>query len=227
MSQKFFITGTDTEVGKTLFSCALIRALRAKQHTVMAFKPIAAGCETIAGEPKNEDALAIIKALEFSGEYAQVNPIALHQPIAPHIAAALEDKVLSVEKLQQLIDLDNQSAQFTLVEGAGGWLVPLNHQETMADYVVAEKIPVILVVGLKLGCINHALLTAAMIRQQGLTLAGWVANYIDPNMLNQSQNIETLKQSLECPLVAEIPFLAGADKIEAAANCVKLETIVG
>jgi dethiobiotin synthetase len=227
MTAKIFITGTDTEVGKTFFSCALIRALRESNHTVMAYKPIAAGCELIDGNPKNEDALALIKALDFSGDYTLINPIALRQPIAPHIAAELEQVTLSVKKLQQSINLANSKTQLTLVEGAGGWLVPLNNTETMADYAVAENLSVILVVGLKLGCINHALLTAAMIRRQGLTLVGWVANHIDPDMLNQTQNIETLKKQLNCPLIAEIPFLEGTDKIEAASKCVKLETIVG
>ena len=211
---RIFITGTDTEVGKTLFTVALIHALQKASKSVTAFKPVAAGCELIDEQWSNEDARAIIEALETKVDYQSVNPVALKSPIAPHIAATQESVTLNVERLQGLVDLDAQDSEFVLVEGAGGWLVPLNDQETFADYVKAEQLDVILVVGLKLGCINHALLTQQSIKNSGLNLIGWVANHVDLDMLEQQANIETLTQSLDCPLVAEIPWLGLREKAQ-------------
>ncbi len=225
MQKKLFITGTDTEVGKTLFTCALIKALQDAGKSILAFKPVAAGCELINNQLKNEDALAIQETLTGSIEYQKVNPIALRQPIAPHIAANIEQLDLNVSLLQQKIDLKSLEHEFLLIEGAGGWLVPLNDKETFADYAVAESMQVILVVGLKLGCINHALLTQQNIAQQGLKLVGWVANHIDPDMQNHQQNIETLKQRLDCPMLAEIPYITHSSKIIEASKCVKLDEL--
>lgn len=208
---KIFITGTDTEVGKTFFTVALIHALQNAGKSVMAYKPVAAGCELIDGRWSNEDARAIIQALNAKVDYQTVNPVALKSPIAPHIAAQQESIELNVEHLQAKVNLAVQDVDFLLVEGAGGWLVPLNKHQTFADYAQAEQLDVILVVGLKLGCINHALLTEQAIKNSGLNLIGWVANHVDPNMLEQQANIETLTQSLNCPLLAEIPWLTPSE----------------
>ena len=223
--RRIFITGTDTEVGKTLFTTALIKALTQASVPVMAVKPVAAGCEMLAGEAKNEDALAIIEALPQSLAYTQVNPVALIQPIAPHIAAESEGISLSSQGLSKACQLDQYPQPFILVEGAGGWLVPLNSKETFADFVAAEKLEVILVVGLKLGCINHALLTQQSIIAGGLKLVGWVANHVDPTMHCQSENLQTLTRQLNCPLIAEIPFLKQEDKITSAARYVSIDRL--
>ena len=223
--KRYFITGTDTEVGKTFFTCALIRALKQQKISVFGYKPVAAGCEIIDGQWRNEDALAIIEAMskpsqqsqseDLAYSYGKINPFALIEPIAPHIAASNEGKSLSVAQLTGAVDLNANQENVVLVEGAGGWMVPLNGSETFADYVVAEQLEVILVVGMKLGCINHALMTQQAIKNAGLKLVGWVANYIDPKMQEQQANLETLKQRLKCPLVAEIPFIR-ADQANSA-----------
>jgi len=224
--RRIFITGTDTEVGKTLFTTALIKALTMAEVPVMAVKPVAAGCETIAGEARNEDALAIIEALPQPVAYAQVNPIALRHPVAPHIAARAEEITLGVQTLSQACQLQQFPQPFVLVEGAGGWLVPLNSSETLADFAAAQGLEIILVVGLKLGCINHALLTQQSIIASGLKLAGWVANHIDPDMDCQSENLHTLKQLLKCPLIAEIPFLEQEEQITSAARYVRIDRLI-
>lgn len=221
-----FITGTDTEVGKTFFTACLITALQAKGVTVSAFKPVAAGCEMVDGEARNEDALTLIQALNHSPSYKTVNPFALTQPIAPHIAAEQEGVDLTVSHLQSACRSNKNSSDFCLVEGAGGWLVPLNGEETFADYAVAEQCEVILVVGMKLGCINHALLTQQVVKATGLKLIGWVANFIDPDMQVQNENLETLKNRLDCPLLAEIPYLPEINAIEKASRYVKLDSLI-
>ncbi|TQV72951.1 dethiobiotin synthase [Aliikangiella marina] len=225
-SAPFFITGTDTEVGKTFFTASLIGALQAAGKTVSAFKPVAAGCEIVDGLPRNDDALTLIAALDDKPDYERVNPFALKQPIAPHIAAIQEGVELSVEAVAKACPVNKVTSDFCLVEGAGGWLVPLNAAETFADYARFENCEVILVVGMKLGCINHAMLTQAAINAAGLNLIGWVANFIDPNMQVQKENLATLKSSLKCPLIAEIPYLTGDNAIESASRCVKLEALL-
>ncbi len=214
MQRRLFITGTDTNVGKTLFSVALIRALQNHHHSVRAFKPIAAGCERLSDGLKNDDALQLIDALTIDVSYEQVNPIALEPAIAPHIAAENSQIELSVERIKHLCSLKKHQEDYLVIEGAGGWLVPLNQQESLADYVESEQLEVILVVGLKLGCLNHALLTQANILSRGLKLVGWVANQIDPEMQNQQENVETLKQQINAPLIAEIPFLKNDNRLQ-------------
>lgn len=226
MKQKrLFITGTDTEVGKTFFTAALVTRLQ-KQFSVLALKPVAAGCEWKDGYWQNEDALQLIEAMRESHGYHEINPIALQPPIAPHIAANQANIELSIASLRQACPLQYSQQDFIVVEGAGGWLVPLNENETFADYVKAENLEVILVVGLKLGCINHALLTADSIRSRGVSLVGWVANHIDSQMLNQQENIETLKNRLECPLIAEIPYIDDDKSILSASRYVNIDAVI-
>ncbi len=220
--KKIFITGTDTDVGKTFFTAALVTALQNEKRSVIALKPVAAGCEMLDGQLKNEDALTLIDVMNEDVSYQYINPIALTKPIAPHISAIEDGVELSVESIQQACNLSNYSQYHLLVEGAGGWLVPLNDNETFADYVVAESLDVILVVGMKLGCINHALLSQQSIASSGLKLVGWVANHIDPSMLNQNQNIETLSKALNCPLIAQIPHLTGDNLAAQASKYVKI-----
>jgi len=226
LPRRLFITGTDTEVGKTLFTSALIHALQNAGERVQAFKPVAAGCELIDAAWRNDDALRLQRALNYSCDYASINPIALKAAIAPHLAAAEQGIELSVRQLMKACPLP--VSNWVLVEGAGGWLVPLNDHETFADYAKAEGLEVILVVGMKLGCINHALLSAQSIRAMGLNLAGWVANHIDPRMQRQAQNLATLQRALNCPLLAEIPHLLSEESNylgEIAAKYVKIAAL--
>ncbi len=209
----FFITGTDTDVGKTLVTCGLLRLLRKEGFTTAAVKPIAAGCEQTAQGLRNDDALALQREVTLDLSYAQINPIALRPAIAPHIAARRAGIELVAEDIaqscQQVIEL---GADFTLVEGAGGWSLPLNLvPETLADVVVTLQLPVMLVVALRLGCLNHALLTAAAIKRRGLTLAGWVGNCTAVRTMTAlDENIETLKVVLAAPCLGIIPYLTNA-----------------
>lgn len=215
--KKVFIAGTDTDVGKTLVSVALLRLAREKNFTTAAIKPIAAGCKKSAEGLRNDDALALQSIITAPLLYGEINPIALEPAIAPHIAAnnihcEITAKYLA-DKCDQIFQKNND---FTLVEGAGGWSVPLNDSETLADLAKLLKIPVVLVVGLKLGCINHALLTFNAIKIDGLVINGWVANQVDKNMASVNENIETLTQRLPCPFLGHIPFLHSPSAVNAS-----------
>lgn len=213
----YFVTGTNTEVGKTWISRALLLAARARGLRTIAIKPIAAGCERTPAGLRNEDALHLQDAITEDLLYQQINPIALEPPIAPHIAAERVGLDLSADYLaQRCAETLREAHDFALVEGAGGWRVPLNRRETLADLAVALQMPVILVVGMELGCINHALLTAEAIRRDGLRLAGWVANSPAEAMPCLEENIATLRNRLGAPLLGQIPFDAAGDPGSAA-----------
>ncbi|MFT6916702.1 MAG: dethiobiotin synthetase [Motiliproteus sp.] len=219
MAQRYFITGTDTDAGKTLATAALLQAARQRGLRCFGLKPIAAGVETSAAGVGNGDALLLMAHSSVKLSYAQSNPVLLADPIAPHLAAQREGKNIRVDRLAGYCrGALLTPADLVLVEGAGGWRVPLNHRETLADLAKELKLPVILVVGMRLGCLNHALLTAEAIAADGLPLAGWVANQIDPQMRCYQENLDTLKSRLRAPLLAEIPHLPGAS-IEDAAHC--------
>src|SRR5690606_27505056 len=188
----FFITGTDTGVGKTLITAGLLLAAKSRGLSTAALKPVAAGCEVTEAGLRNEDALLLQSVITQDLAYEQINPIALQPAIAPHIAAQQAKRILSVDRLSGFCRGVLNSADVTLVEGAGGWRVPLNPAETLADLARVLQLPVILVVGIRLGCINHALLTVEAIARDGLQLVGWVANLIDPEMSNQQENIARL-----------------------------------
>lgn len=206
--EKFFITGTDTDVGKTLVSMALLQLARESNLSTAAVKPVAAGCSQSTDGLRNNDALALQSIITAALAYDEINPIALEPAIAPHIAANNIACVLSVKSLAEKCEqVFQKNYDFVLVEGAGGWRVPLNATETLADLAALLRIPVVLVVGLKLGCINHALLTLEAIRNDGLVVSGWVANQIDKNMAVVGENVETLVQRLPCPFLGHIPFL--------------------
>ena len=194
MKKRFFVTGTDTDAGKTFVSVLILEALKAAGHSTLALKPIAAGCDEIDGELRNDDALKLKAAMTNPLPYQQINPVALKSAIAPHLAAAEEGRRLSVDRLAGLIRGALMTpADVTLIEGAGGWLVPLNERETLGNLVAELQLPVILVVGVRLGCLNHALLTVQAVAAAGLTLVGWVANCIDPLAAKIDENIQTLK----------------------------------
>ena len=203
----FFVTGTDTGVGKTLMSAGLLLAAKERGLSTAALKPVAAGCEVTAEGLRNDDALLLQSVITQSLAYEQINPIALEPAIAPHIAAQQARRVLSVDRLAGFCRGVLNQADFTLVEGAGGWRVPLNSAETLADLARTLQLPVILIVGIRLGCINHAMLTVEAIARDGLPLAGWVANIIDPDMPCQQENIVSLQQRLAAPCLGVVPYL--------------------
>lgn len=216
MAQAYFITGTDTDAGKTTISAGLLCAAKQQRRSTLAMKPVASGCEMTEQGLRNSDALALIAQSTVKLPYAQINPYTFAPAIAPHIAADEAGVELCVDHLYQAAQVVLQHrADFTLIEGAGGWRVPISNTEFLSDFAIALNMPVILVVGVKLGCINHALLTVEAIRNDGLELAGWVANVIDPDCARFAENIEYLKQHIAAPCLAEVPHLAisGAEYI--------------
>lgn len=209
MTRTYFVTGTDTEVGKTAVSCALLEAARRAGRSTAAVKPVAAGCDS---EGRNEDALALQQSISMSLPYAQINPVALQPAIAPHIAAEQAGRRLQADRLAGLCrGVMGLGADLVLIEGAGGWRVPLGPRETFADIAINLQVDVILVVAMRLGCINHALLTAEAISRDGLRLAGWVANQPGPEMSCHRENLDTLCRWLPAPLLGELPRFAPFD----------------
>lgn len=208
MTKQYFVTGTDTDAGKTFCASAILYQAQRQGLTSLGLKPIAAGCSETDEGLRNDDALSLIAHSSEKLPYKEVNPIALRAAIAPHIAAEQEATPVSVKQLQRLLQPGlAHNAQLTLIEGAGGWLVPLNQQENLSDLAVALNLPVILVIGLKLGCINHSLLTVQALQQQGLTLAGWVGSCVEQHMPVREQNIITLKQQISAPCLGIVPHL--------------------
>ena len=220
----FFIAGTDTNVGKTLVAAGLLVAAKTHGLTTAALKPLAAGCEKTEAGLRNADALLLQSVISLPLVYEQINPIALESAIAPHIAAQQERRVLSADRLAGFCRGSLNLADFTLVEGAGGWRVPLNPQETLADVAKILRLPVILVVGVRLGCISHALLTTEAIRNDGLHLAGWVANCIDAGMPALQENIYSLAARIPAPCLGVVPWLENATP-EAAASALDNEAL--
>ena len=207
MNRGLFVTGTDTGVGKTLVSCALLERWRAAGRRTAAMKPVAAGCRWQDGGWRNDDALALAAAATEPRDYALVNPVALEAACAPHLAAAEQGAGLHLDDLVQGYHRLAAGADVTLVEGAGGWRVPLAWPHTLADLPVRLGLPVLLVVGIRLGCLNHALLTAEAVRSDGLALAGWVASVLDPEDRRAEAQVETLARRLPGPLVGVVPHL--------------------
>ncbi len=208
----YFITGTDTGVGKTLTALGLMYGLQERGQQVVGMKPIACGGQYKEGALCNEDALALQQAGSISLSYRQVNPVLFEPPIAPHIAAQEARHPIDVAEILTAFQDLAARADRVIVEGAGGWLVPLNKSDTMATLAQNLALPVILVVGLRLGCLNHALLTAASIHSHGLALAGWVANLIDPGFRRADDNVAALEERIPAPLLARLPRLASSDQ---------------
>lgn len=202
--KRWFITGTDTEIGKTRVACAWIRMLVARGERVAAMKPVASGCVQAGDGLRSEDALALLDATNVSLEYQQVNPYAYAPPIAPHIAAAQAGEAPNPSRIAAVADAIE--ADHLVIEGVGGWCVPLSEDAMLADLVRLLRAEVILVVGMRLGCINHALLSAAKIAQDDCVLAGWVANRLDPDMAEYGNNRKTLEKYLQAPLLAALPW---------------------
>ena len=214
----FFVTGTDTEVGKTFVTEALLILLNKKGLLTAGYKPIAAGCELTSQGLRNEDAMALQKHSSIDLSYDEVNPIAFEAAIAPHLAAqkSSEDitaQPISIDTVREgFIRLLQKKPEVLFVEGAGGWRLPLGidfegHPRYLSEFVVERNLSVILVVGMRLGCLNHAVLTAECIRNDGLKITGWVANQVDPKMPFLDDNIDSLKALLDAPFIGTIPRL--------------------
>lgn len=202
MSIGFFVTGTDTNVGKTLVSCSLIHAFAKTGRSVVGMKPIAAGCEN--GRWLDVDQLSAASTRQF--DRAVINSYHLLAPVAPQIAANYEAVDIDIAVIQQAFHIVQKAVDIVIVEGVGGFVVPLTSQTDTSDLAVALNLPVVMVVGLRLGCLNHALLTAEAIRARRLPLVGWVANMIDPQMDDIAENIEALKGRLVSPLIGILPY---------------------
>lgn len=203
MKQVVFVTGTDTGAGKTFVCCELLRRAATQGQKTLGLKPLAAGAAMTTGGLRNDDALALQAASTVALPYDSINPFCFAEPVAPHLAAARHGIAITAAAMARHITsvIAATDADYIVVEGAGGWRVPLNDTETLADVVQLLQLPVILVVGMKLGCINHALLTADAILADGLTLTGWVANDLGEPMACLADNIATLALRLGEPLL--------------------------
>ena len=215
MRNSVFITGTDTGIGKTYASMALLHALRGAGLRAVGMKPVASGCMATAEGLRNEDALALQSASSGSPDYADVNPLAYAAAVSPHLAAAAEGRRVELAPVQAAYARLAARADMVVVEGVGGWLAPLSDTLVAGDLARVLGLPVILVVGLRLGCLNHALLSARAIAADGCTLLGWIGNCIDPAMLEPERNLDTLRTRLPAPCLGVIAH----DAATAAAAC--------
>jgi len=213
--ERYFVTGTDTEVGKTVASSALLQAARFQGLKTVGYKPVASGSEMTAEGLRNTDALALQRNSSVALSYQAVNPYTFAEPTSPHIVSHDEQRPISFSVLSAGLRALEEQAEWVLVEGAGGWFTPLSDDLTFADWVAGEQLPVILVVGIKLGCINHAMLTALAVKQSGLRLAGWIANDVVAPGKRHHEYLATLKHRIHAPFLGEIPWLAdGAENAE-------------
>lgn len=204
MSRGFFVTGTDTGVGKTYVAQVLLHQLARAGYKVAGMKPVASGCRATPLGLRNSDAMALRVASNLELDYADVNPYAFEEPVAPHLAAGNSE--IHLGRIQECLARVRARADWVVVEGAGGWRVPLNPRAAISDLARLLALPVILVVGMRLGCINHALLSAEAITRDGAPLAGWVANEMTPNMRRVADNIATLRDRMPVPLLGVIPY---------------------
>jgi dethiobiotin synthetase len=210
-SLRLFVTGTDTGVGKTLAACALLHRLRTRGLRALGMKPVAAGVQPSPDGPINPDVVALYQASSFRAPLNEVNPYSFEPAIAPHIAAAAAGVRIELDRIVQAFIALRQRADSIVVEGVGGFLVPLNDREDAADLAVALALPVVLVVGMRLGCLNHALLTQQAVAARSLRLCGWIANSIDPHMARFEQNLQALRERVAAPLLGVIPNRSAPD----------------
>lgn len=221
-----FVAGTDTGVGKSLVAATLLAGARATGCSTAAMKPVASGCEEIDGMLKNDDALLLQKYCTLNLAYEEINPVALRAAVAPHLAAGLEGRQLSLQRLVGFARaVFSARADFTVVEGAGGWRVPLNQREYLSGLPQALQLPVVLVVGIRLGCINHAVLSAEAIASDGLRLVGWIANHLSDDMPLAAENVQTLRQLLPAPCLGEMPWQPGAQP-DSFVSCLDMTTLL-
>ncbi|MCU7555255.1 dethiobiotin synthase [Alteromonas sp. ASW11-19] len=214
----YFVTGTDTDVGKTYVSSLLLQAAAQLGKRSAGYKPVSAGCDVIDGELVNDDAVQLQRAGSLALPLSTVNPIAFTPPVAPHIAAEEAGTVISTATIESgLQHIARQTPDLLIMEGAGGWRLPIGDGRYLSDVVAALKLPVIIVVGMRLGCLNHALLTAEAVQRDGLTITGWIANQVQPDMARYAQNLATLEQLMPAPLLAEVPYQGAPDEAAMAA----------
>jgi len=207
LPRHFFVTGTDTGVGKTTVTVRLMQQLAAQGLTVIGMKPVASGCEWLDGRWQNDDVRQLTAASNVSAPPELINPYCFQPAIAPHIAADQDGVEIDLEVIRAAYTQLSAMADVVIVEGAGGLLVPLNkQQQTIADLIQTLNLPALMVVGMRLGCINHALLTAQVLRQRNIHCCGWVANSVDPQMSHPQENLQTLIAGLQQPPVLELPF---------------------
>lgn len=212
--QSMFVTGTDTEVGKTFVSCAIVRQLAATGLRVAVMKPIASGAQRRGKELRNDDALQLMAASNVDAPYEWINPYCFEPAIAPHIAAQQVGIEMSYEPILTAYQRLCERSDVVVVEGVGGWFVPLNSQQTVAELAVRLQLPVVLVVGMRLGCINHALLTIEAIRAKGLDVHGWIANILDSAMPFLQENIRTLKKFISAPHLGVMPHVNSPENLQ-------------
>jgi len=209
-SRAWFITGTDTEIGKTFSACVLIHAARAQGLTALGMKPVASGAKIVDGKLTNEDATQLLAAGSFDPGLERLNPYCLRAPVSPHLAAREDNVHIDLKRIRQAFDELAGCCDCLFVEGAGGFLAPLS-EEVDASRIARElDLPLILVVGMRLGCINHTLLTAEAILSRGLRLEGWIANCLYPDMARLYDNIDFLRHRLDAPLLGTLPHAPGA-----------------
>ncbi len=211
MKHAFFVAGTDTDVGKTLVSAALVHAGVQLGFTSAGLKPLAAGCREVAGQLVSDDAELLQAASNVALAQAVVNPYAFAPPLAPHIAAQQAGRSIELETIVAAVRQAQSQVDFLVVEGVGGFRVPLNATQDTADLAQMLGLPLVLVVGMRLGCLNHALLTAEAIAARGLVLAGWVANCIDPHMAAPQENLIALGDRLAAPCLGVVPYQTQPD----------------
>ncbi|MCH9690972.1 MAG: dethiobiotin synthase [Gammaproteobacteria bacterium] len=227
MAKTFFVTGTNTDVGKTYVCAAILTAASRQGLKTAAVKPVASGCTRTDDGLRNDDALTLQHAMTLELPYQQVNPVTLEPAIAPHIAAREAGKQLRPAQLSGICrGVMSSSADLVLIEGAGGWRVPLGPRSFLSDLPQILQLPVILVVGMQLGCINHALLTAEAVHQDGLLLAGWVANFNVEGMARKDENLQTLKALLPAPCLGVLPFEPSPHQPESPAARLDLEPLL-
>lgn len=205
MSRAVFIAGTDTGIGKTHAACTLLHALRAAGRDACGMKPVASGCTETPDGLRNDDALALLAAGGVELPYAQLNPVALREPLSPHLAAERDGVEITLAPLREAFEQLQAAQDTVVVEGVGGWLVPLAPGLSASDIARQWQLPVILVVGLRLGCLNHAQLSARAIAADGCRLLGWIGNCIDPAMDAPEENVATLCRLLPAPCLGVLP----------------------
>jgi len=209
MEKGYFITGTDTNVGKTWATIALMRYFKSRGKSVAGMKPVASGCSMQDGQLKNADALLIQENASLQIDYDLINPFAYELPVSPHIAGV--NNPVELDQLIARFELLKTLADIVVVEGAGGWYTPLNEQEANSELAIALALPVIMVVAIRLGCINHARLTYQAIKQSDVDCAGWIAVCTDPDLLSRAETISTMKAKLDTPLLGVLPYKEAAD----------------
>lgn len=218
-----FVTGTDTGVGKTRIATALLRAFASRGLRAVGMKPVAAGCERADGALVNEDVAALMAASTVAAPVELINPYRFQPAIAPHLAAELAGEAISLQRIRDAYVALAARADRVVVEGAGGFLVPLNEREDFGDLARLLELPVLLVVGMRLGCLNHALLTAEALRRRGLQFVGWVANCLDSTTPAVEQNVKTLRKRLDAPLLGIVPF--ALTTTETGASCLDMQVL--